>query len=141
MLSRDLVHLCDHELPTREEKRENKVKKIKQKKKHKTTKYVKIQYKKRPCFSNSSNPGFLSYYKNKLNNQIYLTDRKWINEDLLEAVQVCVAERDSDDTNRFWREGKTQGVSRIFLGHKFIAGEIFLISLGALKRLRLDGFY
>lgn len=30
MLSRDLVHLCDHELPTREEKRENKVIKIKQ---------------------------------------------------------------------------------------------------------------
>lgn len=36
MLSRDLVHLCDHEIPTREEKRENKVKKKKQN--HKTTK-------------------------------------------------------------------------------------------------------
>lgn len=30
MLSRDLVHVCDHDLPTREEKRENKVKRKKQ---------------------------------------------------------------------------------------------------------------
>lgn len=68
MLSRDLVHLCDHELPTREEKRENKVKKVKQSIKQRD---VKIQYKKRPCFSPLlNNPGvFICVVANYSNNQ------------------------------------------------------------------------
>lgn len=64
MLSRDLVHLCDHELPTREEKRENKVKKIKQSMKEQN---VEIQYKKRPCFFHFLQPWLIhpSRCKNK----------------------------------------------------------------------------
>lgn len=68
MLSIDLVHLCNHELPTREEKRENKFKKVKQNIKQRN---VKIQYKKRPCFPPASySPGaFVCLVANYSNNQ------------------------------------------------------------------------
>ena len=49
MLARDLVHLCYDSLPTREEKGENKDKKMEQNNKQN----VKIQYKKWPGFITS----------------------------------------------------------------------------------------
>lgn len=48
---------------------------------------------------------------------------------MLEAVKVCVVERDSYDTNWFWWGGEKQGVSWIFFDQRLIAVEIFLRSL------------
>lgn len=61
MLSRDLVHMCDHQLPTREEKRE----KVKKGKKNnnkmlflKKEKHTKQTNKQRPCFFHFLHPWF-----------------------------------------------------------------------------------
>lgn len=129
MLSRDLVHVCDHELPTREEKRENKVKRKKQNIKQPN---VKIQYKKRPCFFHFLQPWFL-HFKLLKTSEITHTFFNLLKTDSFRpfvAVQVCLAAANQMTQTREERQRAGDGVSHEYLwSRNLVTAENSLISL------------